>query len=190
MTPANISSLATSGKAPAHGINSVSYDVLSVHVLSITPCNPASDIKVVKDALQSVLDRVEKPDGWAVEGKYTTGIPAYGVWAEALETGIAYRDGHAYLNRVWLECREHAVKFLKEAQARMPGKADDAFAAAIAHYGEVCQVLKTLYALYPDREQQDWVSMFSSPKGAELVREAAQAEKAGVKALHEISASL
>jgi hypothetical protein len=55
------------------------------------------------------------------------------MWADALETGRANRDGQAYTNQVWLECREMAVEFLGEAKTRLPGVCDAAFDGSIAH---------------------------------------------------------
>ena len=155
-------------------------------MLSVIPCEASSPAKTVGDALGSVLDRVEKPDGWAISERYTTGLAGYKVWAQALDKGIANRDGQSYLNQVWLECREMAVEFLIEARAKLPWTADDAFDRAIDHYSAVRDHLLALRNLLPNREKQDWSTLFSSAEGAELVRKAAQAERQGVESLREI----
>jgi hypothetical protein len=166
------------------------FDVKLVHVLSVIPGTPAAPDKVVRDALIVVLDRIEKRDGWVISDRYTTGLPAYQVWAKALENGAAIRDGHSYLTRVWLENRQQAVKFLEEAQIRLPGTADTAFEAAITYYTETRDALQALYDLHPDRQNMDWSTQFQSQQGAALVRKAADAEALGVEHLKDIVKSI
>jgi hypothetical protein len=167
------------------------FDVCVVAVHTIEPCDPAPDEVTVREALEYVLSRVERPDGWARGSQYRTGLPAYEMWAEALESGTAIHDGQTYLNRVWFECREMAVAFLQEAQKRLPGRCDEAFERAIGCYGTVRDGLKALSEMHPERgPQTDWQSSLTSPEGAALVREAAAAEREGVVFLRRIAAAL
>jgi hypothetical protein len=177
------------------------FDVKQLKVHCVHPAQPAPDHKTVQDALVTVLARIERPDGWAVgpfaDGRrYCTGLPAYEMWAEALESGRANFDGEAYLNVVWREAREMAVEFLREAKARLPGVSDAAacraaFDDAIAHYAVVRDKLRALSELHPERPGKwDYTTTFASPAGAQLVREAAEAERRGVESLKQIAANL
>jgi hypothetical protein len=134
---------------------------------------------------------VERTNGWAIGARYRTGLPAYDMWADALETGRANRDGAAYINQVWLECREMAVEFLQEARVRLPGRCDVALDECIEHYSVVRDRLRALAELHPERpDGWDWTTPLASPEGARLVREAAQAEHKGVACLKEIARAL
>ena len=167
------------------------FDVKMLAVNCVRPAAPAPDRKTVRDALTTVLARVERPDGWAVGPRYRTGLPAYEMWAAALETGRANLDGEAYLNVVWRECREMAVEFLQEARRRLPGACDAAFDAAIEHYAVVRAKLRALAELYPERpDKWDWQTTFASHEGAQLVREAGEAERQGVAGLKRIVPNL
>jgi hypothetical protein len=165
--------------------------VKQIEVHCIHPAEPASDDKTVQDALKAVLDRVDRPDGWAISDRYRTGLAAYAMWAEALDTGRANRDGEAYVNQVWLECRDKPVEFLGEAKARVPGRCDAAFEEAIGHYCIVRDKLHALAQLHPERPGGwDWTTTFASPEGAALVREAAEAERQGIDCLTQIASAL
>jgi hypothetical protein len=167
------------------------FIVKQLAVNCVRPGEPAADRITIQEALTTVLDRVERPDGWAVGPTYRTGLPAYAMWADALETGCANRDGEAYLNQVWLECRETAVDFLQEAKGRLPGTCDAAFDEATGHYAAACDKLRALSELYPERpEEWEWTTTFASAEGAQLVREAAQAETQGVACLRRIREAL
>ncbi len=167
------------------------FDVKQLAVNCVRPAERASDGKTVKDVLVTVLERVERPNGWAVGPQYRTGLPAYEMWAAALESGRANLDGEAYLNVVWREAREMAVEFLREAKARLSGVCDVAFDDAIEHYAVVRDRLRALSALHPERpDGWDWQTTFASLEGAHLVREAAEAERQGIAALRRIVAAL
>jgi hypothetical protein len=187
------------GSCPWDKIGAFNVKQLKVHC--VHPAKPAPDRKTVQDALAAVLARVERSNGWAVGSRYRTGLPAYEMWAEALESGRANFDGETYLNVVWREAREMAVEFLQEAKARLPGMCDAtecraaecraAFDAAIAHYTLVRDRLRALSAMHPERPGKwDYTTPFASPEGAQLVRQAAEAERQGVAALKQIVANL
>lgn len=167
------------------------FDVRVVAVHSIEPCDPAPDDVAVREAFEYVLSRVERPDGWSHGDRYRTGLAGYEMWAEALESGTAIHDGHAYLTQVWLECREMAVAFLEEALERLPGRCDEALEGAMGRYAVVRDNLKTLSEMHPERgSQTDWQSLLASPEGAALVRAAAEAEREGVARLRQIVTAL
>jgi hypothetical protein len=179
---------ASGGPCPWDKLGTFHVRVVAVH--AIEPCDPAPDEVVVREALEYVLSRVERPDGWAHGDQYRTGLPAYDMWAEALESGRAIYDGHAYLTHVWLECREMAVAFLKEARVRLPGRGDDAFSGAMGRYAVVRDRLKALLEMHPERSGADWQSPLTSPEGAALVREAAEAEREGIAWLKQVVTAL
>ncbi len=163
------------------------FIVRQVAVNCVHPAEPVPDDVTVSQALANVLDRVDRPDGWTVGPTYRSGLPAYEMWADALESGRANRDGEAYLNQVWLECREMAVEFLREAKGRLPGRCDAAFDEAAGHYAAARDKLRALSELYPERpDEWEWQTTFASSEGAQLVREAAQQETQGVACLRRI----
>jgi hypothetical protein len=168
------------------------FDVRVVAVHSIELCDAAPDEQVVREALSAVLDRIERPDGWASMPHYTTGLAGYAVWADALESGRAILDGAVYINQVWLEAREMAVAFLQEAQDRLPHRSRAPLREAEARYSVVRDKLRALYEMHPGRpgDQMDWTSTFSSPGGAALVRKAAAAERKGVDSLRNVVETL
>jgi hypothetical protein len=179
---------ASGGPCPWDKLGTFDVRVVAVHAIEL--CDPASDEVTVREALEYVLARVERPDGWARGARYRTGLPAYEMWAEALESGRAIYDGHAYLTHVWLECREMAVAFLEEARERLPRRCDDAFAQAVGRYVVVRDRLKALLEMHPERPGADWQSPLTSLEGAALVREAAEAEREGVNCLKQVVVAL
>ena len=160
-----------------------------LEVRCLSACESAPDDKAVKDALTMALKHAQNPEEW-IEREYRSGAAGFDVWAEALETGKAIRDGHSYSAEVWHECRAMGVDFLKEAKQRLPGRCDAAFDEAGGHYTLVRDRLKALLDLHPAREKPDWQSKFASPQGAALVREAGTAERRGLECLRGIASTL
>ena len=150
-------------------------------------CDPAPDVKGILDGLSFALKHAQNPPEWL--GQYArSGPAAWAYWAEALEKGEAKRDHHTYNAQLWLECREMAVAFFQETKARLPGRCDNLFDEAAAHYAAVCAKLRALIALQPPREKPDWGpgSTFTSPEAAAIVREVADADAEGLACLQEI----
>ncbi len=170
------------------------YFVRMVIVFGIQPCPPAPDEKVVKDALAEAVARGLRSDGWAINSRFRTGLAGYDLWAESLEAGKANRDGQTYNNQTWLECREMAVEFLKEARQRLPGRFEGGFDEAIAHYTVVRDALAELLEMIPQRgENPDFsAELFQPPcpDGANLIRRAAAAERLGIECLEGIVKTL
>ena len=166
------------------------YDVKQVAVNCVRPTEPRPDVEAVRAMLMTVLDRIERPDGWSIGPRYRTGLPAYDMWAEALEAGRANRDGGAYITHVWMEARENAVDFLAEAQGRLPDACRGPLGEAEGHYTVVRDKLRALLAMWPERHGADWTSTDQIAEGAALVRDAAAAEAKGVAALKRALAAL
>jgi hypothetical protein len=149
--------------------------------------DPAPDRKVVQDTLSTVIQRSATPAGWFSSPGYATGPAAYDLWAHSLETGQAIRDGHSYNAATWLECREMAVEFLKEAQRRLPGLCDAAFVEAAGQYTIVCDHLRAVLVLNPfQSETWDNETKLQSPKAASLLRLAGAAERKGLEYLQSV----
>lgn len=165
------------------------WDVKVIEVYRVKTCDPAPVEKVVKDAFAMVLRHGEGE--WSLrDGKWIPGLDGLKVWADSLESGKAMIDGHEYNAMCWLECREMAVEFLKEAKTRLNGKLSNTFDEAIEHYTISRDRLKKLYEIRPKHEKADWITTFASAEGAALVREAHAAESKGLECLRQISAAL
>jgi len=177
------------GPLPWEKLGDQSIPVLEVR--SVRLCDAAPADKVVRDALSFALHHAENPPDliypWAKAGP-----AAWAYWAEALESGEAKRDHHTYNLQLWLECREAGVAFFEETKVRLPGCCDAAFDAAAAQYALVCDGLRELLALHPEREKADWgpESTFTSPEAAALVRLVGDADAAGLDSLREILKAL
>lgn len=158
-----------------------------LEVRSVERCDPAPAAKVVVDGLTLALRHAQNPPEW-IGARARSGSAAWAYWAGALQGGEAKRDHHTYNAQLWLECREMAVAFSREAQERLPGQCDDLFEEAAARYGVVCEKLRALIELHPPREKPDWGpgSTFTSPEAAGIVREAADADAEGLARLRQI----
>jgi hypothetical protein len=158
-----------------------------LEVRSVQRCDPASDAKAVKDGLAFAVKHAENPPEW-IQSQARSGPAAWAYWAEALESGEAKRDHHTYNAQLWLECRDVAMAFLREAKERLPGRCDSLFDEAAARYEAVCEQIRALIELHPAREKPDWGpdSTFSSAEAAAIVRQAADADAEGLACLRQI----
>jgi hypothetical protein len=165
-------------------------DIGVVNVLSVEKGIPAADAKTVKHALAFALEASENPNPWCFADRgYRMGPAGYDLWAAALESGAAGRFGQGYNAAAWRECREMAVRFLREARGRLAGKADAAFDEAAGHYDAARDALAALAEKFPFAVG-DRSARLKSPEGASLVRQAAAAERKGLEAIRKIAAAL
>ena len=173
------------GPLPWQKLGDLFVPVLEVR--SVQLCEQAQNAKVVRDGLALALKHAQNPPEWMHE-QAQSGQAAWGYWARALGSGEAKRDHHTYNAQLWLECREMAVAFCREAKGRLPGRCDAAFDQAADRYTAVCDVLKALIELHPPREKPDWGpdSTFASAEGAALVRQAAREDAEGLACLQQI----
>ena len=165
------------------------WDVEVIEVYKVKTCKAAPVEKAVKDAFAMTL-RHDKGEWSLKSGNWTPGLDGLKVWADSLESGKAMMDGHEYNTMCWLECREMAVAFLKEAKTRLNGKLDNTFDEAIEHYTISRNRLKKLYEIRPKHEKADWTTTFASAEGAALVRDVYDAESKGLECLRQISDNL
>jgi hypothetical protein len=162
-----------------------------LEVRSVQRCEAASDVQTVREGLGYALQHAHNPPQW-IDTQASAGLAGWQYWARALESGQAKRDHHTYNLGLWLECRQMGVAFLEEAKVRLPGRCDDQFDEAVGWYELVCKKLQALRVLHPERDEPDWGpdSTFISAEAANLVRQAADADAAGLAALWEIVAAL
>jgi hypothetical protein len=177
------------GRGPLPWEKLATWDVDLLEVYRVEPVPPAPDEKTVSGALAFALKHALQPAEW-IKPAYRSGPAGFGLWAEALEAGDASRDGCAYNAAVWHECREMAVEFLAEARTRLPGRCDHLFDQAAGHYAVVRDRLAELAQLVPMRPGWDDVGKLTSPDGAVLMRQAADAERQGLACLERIVAAL
>jgi hypothetical protein len=171
------------------------HDVKHIEVYSVESCPPAPDRELLKESLQAVLQRASVPNGWAFDDNYTTGLAAFTLWANSLESGEAKRDGTSYNALVWHECRAQAVFFLLEARRRLAGQisaaCDRILEEAANAYAEVRDQLKELTLLVPmNMEIWDGSTPLQSAQAAELVRKAGASERRGLECIKEVVSAL
>lgn len=173
------------GPLPWQELGELFVPVLEVR--SVQLCDAALDAMTVKEGVALALEHAQSPPG-LVDKQAVSGPLAWAYWAVALESGEAKRDHHTYNLKLWLECREMAVAFCREARERLPGRCDEVFDEAAARYGDVCERLRALIELHPPRGTPDWGpdSGFCSSEAAALVREAGALDAAGLECLEEI----
>jgi len=161
--------------------------IRNLEVRSVQLCPAAPADKAVRDGLAFALKHAQNPPEW-IDPQARSGPAAWAYWAEALEEGEAKRDHHSYNLGLWLECREMAVEFLREAKLALSGCCDGLFDEAAARYAAVCERIRALRELHPDREKPDWGpnSTFSSAEAAAIVRQAADADAESLACLRQI----
>ena len=160
-------------------------DIPLLEVRSIEPCSPATEEKVVADAILEAIYHATNPKEW-INSWSRSGPTAFEHWAQALERGTAKRDHHTYNAEVWLECRRAAVDFLMEVKTRLKGRHADMLDESAALYAEVCRRLEAVLALHPHRELPNWGETFGSPEASDLVREAGFQDGVGLDGLRRL----
>jgi hypothetical protein len=158
-----------------------------LEVRSVQLCDPSPAEKTIKDGLEFAIKHSGNPPEW-IHPNAKSGSAAWDYWAEALESGEAKREHHAYNVQLWLECRETGVEFLNEVREKLSGKCEKFCAEAASFYTTVCDSLKDAKKLHPMRENADWGpdSTFTSSEAAELIRQAGDADAKGLDCLREI----
>jgi len=158
-----------------------------LEVRSVQRCEAAPLTKIVKDGINFALKHATNPP--ALRGQQArSGPAAWRYWSKALESGEAKRDHHTYNAKLWLECREMAVKFVDEIKPQLSEKCAAPCDEAAVQYGSVCDKLRALIDLHPPREKPNWGqdSTFSSPEASEIVRTAGEADSQGLVCLQDI----
>ncbi len=175
----------TAAVRAALGWSDLAREIGWVRVQAICPVEPAPDEAVVREALATVHERMNRE---AEEGMFVTGLRALDLWARALEQGEAQGFGHRRNAAAWAELRRNAVGFLREARDRLNGRASGLLDEAIGHYAISAERMEALHQLHPVREVEG--EKIRSEEGAQLLREALAAETEGLPLLARIAAAV
>jgi hypothetical protein len=165
-----------------------------VEIFIVRPQTQTDNRSAVKSALSYGIEVAEKREGHPEWGS----LAQYENWISGLESGKKIApDGAGYHAAIWAECRGFAQDFLQEAAARLDGKSASAFKEAIGKYTKVAASLREVARLFPpkweaspdelDRNAED---ADRRVRAAQFVRQAREAEVAGVAALKDIVGSL
>lgn len=177
------------GPTPWRELGTSEIGVLDV--MSVRRGTVPNDRKTVKDALLKAVRHATNPPEWIFPG-YSSGPRAYDAWIAALEKereyGQAEMHGAAYNAAVWSECRVNAVKFLKEAKARIPGM-DAEIDKAMGHYVKVRNNLEEVAMLFPfnGRKLDHIRNPGRREKAIQHLAEAKASEIAGLDAIENIA---
>jgi hypothetical protein len=179
------------GPRPWQELGTTDVRVLAVFAVRPLPA-PAPVVNVVRDALEAARKLADSPTGVIFAPKFASGPSAMENWAAGLDDGVTLRDHHAYVAQAWHECRCMAVEFLREAKARLPGRADAEFDVAARHYATVRDALTEAMRLSPDRPdpQRNWKDTFHCAPSAAILRGAAAAEREALGAAGAILSKL
>ena len=160
-----------------------------VEIHSVTLGEATDDEKTVKDALTFAVQFAADPRDRVFE-HYASGLKGFDDWISALREGKASDMGMRYNVGVWLECRQNASGFLKEAKERLPGRVDNLFDEAAAHYDVVSENLGKVAALYPwsfETSDEEVLPVDETSEAAAMALQSArEAEAAALKALETI----
>jgi hypothetical protein len=164
-----------------------------VEMYSVAPGEAADDVTTVKTALSFALAHAANPKEW-IEKDYASGVKGFDNWITALETGTASDMGMRYNTGVWLECRQNAVGFLEEAQARLQERLGALFEEARAHYAAVEENLEKVAEIYPWDDAASDAAVLSvddaSTAAVEALKAAKDAEAAGLQSLQRITQAM
>ena len=177
------------GAGPIPWRNLGTSEIGVVLVASVKRTEPADVRRTVHDALSYALDVGHNRIKWTDR---TGGLDGYAVWIEAMETGKAGRFGLGYNAAVWAESRKFAVEFLEEARQRLDDGLHALFERAISQYDIVARNLKTVSDTYPFQQCEDALVATDDRARATagLLKEAREAEAAGLDILAEVVAAL
>lgn len=152
----------------------------------IKPGEATDDTTTVKEAFAFALKHAQSPEKW-IYPKYKAGLAGFENWINALENGKADGFGTAYNAAVWTECREMAVKFLKEAKERIGNESSSLFDEALEHYEVVAQNLRKVSEVFPFPPKGDEIKDTGRCKAAiEHLTQAREAEELGLKSLEKM----
>ncbi|UCH51021.1 MAG: hypothetical protein JSV54_08470 [Chloroflexota bacterium] len=158
-----------------------------VEMYSVRPGQAADDARTVKEALEFALEHAEQK--WA-HTNYKAGLAGFDKWINTLEVGTANGDGMAYNTAVWAECRGFGTRFLREARARLNGKASVLLKDAAEQYEMVFQHLKRVAELFPMPSGNEIDDEERCNKAVAHLRNARNKEEVGLELLGKIVKAL
>jgi len=165
-----------------------------LEVCGVSPGTPASDAKVVADAIKFALEIAKTPSKW-INPEFKSGPEAYSTWIKALQSGKYNKWGAAYNAAVWHECRKYAAEFLKTAKNRLQNSSSyreevaSLLEEAAAHYAIVADNLAQVSELFPFPPKGS-VSSEKRRKASEHLAAAQKAEESALETLKEILKTL
>lgn len=178
-------------------------DVGWMELVVIKPGVPAADAAAVKAGLEFAVEFWQNPGKWTTDCKGARA--AYDTWLAALEQKTNPPEA-ARTAAVYLEARQLAAAFLREAKSRLEGEPGALFGHAIAEYETTVQSLRCAAGALPllwkpdmdeaerQRAEEQMVANLEDGarrrKAIECVTTAREAETAGVAALEAIAAEL
>ena len=147
-------------------------------VFAVRKCEPANQVRQVKDAFGFALEFSRSPEKY-IYPPYKAGLDGYDNWINIMKKGELHPIGTPYNAAVWAECREYAVKFMAEAKKKVGTGYEKLFDDAIAHYKVVADHLEKLRELYPFCEMKPEFLEDSSrmKESVEHLKEAKRAEE-------------
>lgn len=164
-----------------------------MELYSVWPDEVSDNTRTVIEALTFALSHAS-PTTVSNDSPYKTGLAGYDNWMTALQQGKASDMGMRYNTGVWLECRQFAVAFLKEAKKRLLGQADAVFDEAISHYTAVADNLDKIARVYPWAEEASAEDLLPvdnhSDTAITALHQAKQAEGNGLLTLEKIIKAL
>ena len=146
--------------------------------------------KTVRDALQFAVAHARSAG--ESDDLYLVGLGGYDQWIRSLETGKADGYGMAYNTVCYLESRQAAVDFLKEAKGRLDEGLGPLFDEAISGYEKVAENLQKVADVFPffDRKPEHIQDETRRNAAIDALKAARKAEEAGLTALEQVAGEL
>ena len=144
----------------------------------------ADDTKAVRESIEFVLKQSKNDQ---------EGTNGFENWIKALETGTASTIGTALNAGCWAECRTFGVQFLKEAKERIGGKTNKLFDEAAGYYEterESLQKVSELFPIHLNIAYEPIKNTELSQKAIEHLKNACEAEEAGLRSLEKLYSKL
>ncbi len=178
------------GKGPKLWNELGNTEIGVLEMYRVKPAQAADDLRTVKEAFEFALEHSQSPSKW-IFPKYKAGLAGFDNWIRALEANKVDRFGMAYNAAVWNECRDFAVRFLKEAKERIDGKLSPLFDEATSHYEMVAHCLNNVSEAFPFPPKGEEIKDVNRLQTArKFLKDARRAEELGLKTLERIVAEL
>lgn len=182
------------GPKPWQDLKKIRSNAFEMYV--VKPGEKSDDKKIIKDALEFILDFNNISEKYTYAG-FKTGLAAYDLWLQMLQEGKAKGYGMAWYTEFWSACRKYTVPFLDAAKKQLTPQYDTLFNDAIEQYAVVTECLSRLSELFPylnvSSEQDYNVHVKDADRikrGIELLETARKAESHGLEVLKKIANQL
>lgn len=162
----------------------------SLFVLGIEKKSEIDPLSILLRTFKMIIRHARGKE--ATFGGYVNGLAAYETWMNIMQSRTIEPIGHAYTIAVLLQAREHAVRFLEEMTAKWSENASAdqeitrLLTEATGHYKTVYGSFAKLHQQFPMPSGGEPNDPISSAQGIESLKQALQAEEAGVEILEQI----